>query len=121
MATRKPPAELRAVRCVADVDSSSDVSYLEQDGFEERLASYKRGQLHLVEVWLEADVALEDDVQATVRSPGVGGVESDTPEEEIVHVMCDEWKVLRASLKRMGVATEQLPLEVDREWIEWRM
>ncbi|KKK92191.1 hypothetical protein LCGC14_2705370, partial [marine sediment metagenome] len=30
------------------------------------------------------------------------------------------WAALRAVLKTVGVATEQLPLEADRKWIEWR-
>jgi hypothetical protein len=112
--------ELRAVRVVRDEDTETDASYLEQEGFKSRLASYRRGQLHFYEMWIEADVAVEEGVQALVRSTGVGGIESDTTEEELDELITEDWRTLRAALKTMGVPTEQLPLEVDRAWIEWR-
>jgi len=110
--------ELRAVRVVRDQDTNVDVSYMREEGFKERLASYKRGQLHFYEMWIEADVAVEEGVQALVRSTGVGGIESDTTEEELDELITEDWRGLRAALKTMGVPTEQLPLEVSREWIE---
>lgn len=120
MAARKPPVELSGVRVVRDLDEDADVSYLEQDGFEERLADYQSGRLHLVELWVEANVLLQEGVEALVRSPGVGGIESDTTEEELDALISEEWTSLRGALKRMGVSTEQLPLEVEPEWVEWR-
>lgn len=118
---RKPQVALRAVRVVRDEDTNVDVSYMREEGFKERLASYKRGQLHFYEMWIEADVAVEEGVQALVRSTGVAGIESDTTEEELDDLITEDWRTLRAALKTMGVPTEQLPLEVDRAWIEWRM
>jgi hypothetical protein len=112
--------ELRAVRVVRDEDGDADVSYLEQEGFEDRLADYKRGRLHFVELWIEADVDMAEGVRAVVASTGIGGIESDTTEEEFDALIAEEWRTLRAALKTMGVPTEQLPLEVDPGWIEWR-
>jgi hypothetical protein len=110
--------ELRAVRVARDIDPDADASYLEQEGFKSRLAEYRRGKLHFYEMWIEADVAIEEGVQAIVRSTGVGGIESDTTEEELNALITEDWRGLRAALKTMGVPTEQLPLEVDRAWIE---
>lgn len=115
---RKPPVELRAVRVVRDEDGDADASYLEQEGFEDRLDEFKRGRLHFVELWIEADVSLAEGVQAVVTSTGISGIESDTTEEELDALIVEEWRALRGALKTVGVSTEQLPLEVDRAWIE---
>ncbi len=113
--------ELRAVRVARDIDPDADASYLEQEDFKGRLAEYRRGKLHFYEMWIEADVVVEEGATAIVRSTGVGGIESDTTEEELDALIAEDWRGLRAALKTMGVPTEQLPLEVDRAWIEWRM
>ena len=118
---RKPAVALQAVRVVRDLDADVDVSYMHEDGFEDRLASYKRGQLHFYELWVEADVTIDEGVQALVTSSGVGGIESDTDEEDLDALIVEEWRALRAALKKMGVRTEELPLDVQAEWIEWRM
>ena len=60
-------------------------------------------------------------VQALVTRSGVGGIESDTDEEDLDALIVEEWRALRAALKKMGVRTEELPLDVQAEWIEWRM
>ena len=112
--------ELRAVRVVRDEDGDADVSYLSQEGFEDRLDEFKRGRLHFVELWIEADVDIAEGVQAVVTSNGIGGIESDTTEEELDALIVEEWCSLRTALKTVGVPTDQLPLEVDPGWIEWR-
>ena len=116
----RSPAELRAVRVVRDEDTETDASYLKQDGFEDRLSEYKRGRLHFMEMWIEADVVVGEGVEAIVTSSGVSGIESDTTDEELDALIVEDWCELRSALKTMGVSTEQLPLEVDRAWIEWR-
>lgn len=116
---RKPPAELRGVRVIVENDPDPDVSYLEQEGFEDRRAAYKRGELGFLGVRVEADVFIKDTEQMLV-SPGLEGIESDLAEGELDQIIGEEWTALRAVLKTVGVATEQLPLEASREWIEWR-
>ena len=116
---RKPPAELRGVRVIVKDDPDPDVLYLEQEGFDERRTAYKRGELGFLIVRIEADVFIKDTEQ-TLVSPGLGGIESDLSEEELDGIISEEWTALRVVLKAVGVATEQLPLEADRKWIEWR-
>lgn len=118
-AVRKPPAELRGVRVIVEDDPDPDVSYLEQDGFEERRAAYKRGELGFLIVRIETDVFIEDTEQVLV-SPGLGGIESDLAEGELDQIIGEEWAALRTVLKTIGVSTAQLPLEADHKWIEWR-
>jgi hypothetical protein len=116
---RRPPAELRALRVVVKEDLDPDVSYLEQEEFEERLAEYRRGEFGFVVVRAEAEVIIGGTDQI-LTSPGLAGIENDAPPEEIEQIAAEEWAALRDVLKAVGVSTEQLPLELDREWIEWR-
>jgi hypothetical protein len=111
---------LAAVCVVRDADENPDVSYLEQPEFRGRLAEYRRGKLRFYEMRIEADVELEDGVHAFVHSSGVAGIESDTTEEELDDLIVEEWRALRTALKTVGVPTEELPLNVPSEWIEWR-
>lgn len=116
---RRPPAELQSVRVIFEEDPDPDVSYLEQDEFEERLGAFKRGEFNFVGVRVEAEVLIAETVQL-LTSPGLAGIESDTDEEGLDQMIGDEWSALRAVLKTVGVPTEKLPLAVDRAWIEWR-
>ena len=114
--TRK--VELRGIRVIFEEDLDPDVSYLEQDEFEDRLAAYKKGKFNLVGVRVEAEVLIAETTQ-TLSSPGLGGIESDSEQEYLDEIIAEEWKALRAVLKTVGVSTEELPLEVDRAWITW--
>lgn len=55
-----------------------------------------------------------------IYSPGLGGIESDTDEEELYRMASEEWIALREALIEIGVPTSQLPLDAGRGWIEWR-
>lgn len=112
---KRLPAELRAVTVDRDLDGAPDASYLEQEGFEARLASYRRGQLQLLEVHLDAEVQIAETTQV-LRSPGVGGIESDVTKEELEPLLQEEWEALRRVLKAVGVPTAELPLNFDPEW-----
>jgi hypothetical protein len=129
---RRPPAELRSVRIVFKTDSEPDTSYLfEQDDqgdqsdqgdqgeFADRRAAYERGEWSLIGCCAEAEVVIEEIVQ-TLTSGGLYGIESDSEQEYLDEIIAGEWIALRNVLKTVGVSTDQLPLEVDPEWIEWR-
>jgi hypothetical protein len=118
---RRPPAELQAVRVIFEPDPEPDTSYLEQDEFADRRAEHEQGEWHLVGCRAEAEVVIapETTVQ-TLRSGGLYGIESDSEQEYLDEVVHGEWSRLRDVLKTVGVPTDQLPLEVDRSWVEWR-
>ena len=67
----------------------------------------------------EADVVIGGVVQ-TLTSGGLWGIESDSGEEYIEEVAGEEYSELRKILTEVGVPTAQLPLEIEREQIEWR-
>lgn len=118
-APRRPPVELCALRVVVEEDPDPDVSYLDQEDFEERKNAYERGEFGFVGVRAEADVVLAETTQ-TLVSPGLWGIEDDSGLDEIERVAQEEWSVLRDVLKDVGIPTDKLPLEIDRERFEWR-
>lgn len=67
----------------------------------------------------EAEVIIEG-VEQTLTSGGMWGIEDDAEDEYLDQIIEQEWETLRVVLKTVGVPTDQLPLEVSREWIEWR-
>jgi hypothetical protein len=103
------------VRVVFKPDLNPDVHYLNADG----LAAYERGEFDFMCAHAEAEVVIEG-VPQTLTSAGIAGIESDAEDEYLDEVIDGEWGALRAVLKTVGVSTEQLPLAVDRAWIEWR-
>lgn len=116
---RRPAVELRALRVVVEEDPDPDVTYLAQEDLAERQAAYERDEFALVVVRVEAEVVIAE-VAQTLTSAGLAGVESDLDEGELDQIVAEEWSALRGVLKAVGVPTDQLPLEADREWIEWR-
>ena len=96
-APRRQPAELRSVRVVFEPDSEQ---------------GYMRAHA-------EAEVVIEG-VEQTLTSGGMWGIEDDAEDEYLDEIIDGEWSALRTVLKTVGVSTEQLPLTVEREWIEWR-
>lgn len=104
-ATRKPRAELRAIRVIFEPDTDA------QEG--------GAGKFDFMCAYAEADVIIEE-IEQTLTSGGLRGIEDDAEDEYLDEIIDGEWGALRAVLKQVGVSTEQLPLAVDREWIEWR-
>jgi len=107
------------VRVVVEPDPDPDATYLEQRELSERRASYRRGEFGLLRVRAEAQILIEGTVQ-TLTSPGLSGLESDLDEQDVAQVAGEEWTALRDVLKAVGVPTKQLPLAVERGWIERR-
>jgi hypothetical protein len=120
---KKLPPELRSIRIGFEPDPFVDettTAYLRQEGFEDRLAAYEKDEFDFVYARAEAEVVIEEIMQV-LTSAGLYGIESDTDEEALSQIVSDEWIALRKVLTAVGVPTEQLPLEVDRTWVEWRM
>jgi len=110
---------LRAVRVIFEPDQNPDASYLHQEEFGERRVSYENAEFDFVTLRVEASVLIEGTEQ-TLTSPGVPGIESDSEEDILDELISGEWTTLRGVLKKVGVPTDKLPLEVEREWVEWR-
>ena len=104
-------------RIVVVCDADPDPSYLEQEGWEDRLAQYRNGDFEFVGVYLEADVHVPVfDGTITMltkeRSCGLWGIESDSGEDYFRSVACDEYHEFAAMLAAMNCG---LPVNLDSE------
>jgi hypothetical protein len=87
-------------------DDCPDTSYLEQEGFEDRLEQYRQGDFDYVGV--RAVVALPipfgtDQILTKVKSPGLWGIESDSGEDYFDSVFQEESNILADMLTELGV------------------
>ncbi len=100
---KKKTPEIREVRIVTRFDDDPDTSYLEQEGFEDRLEEYRRGDFAFIGLWTEADVIIEGIIQ-TLSSGGLWGIESDSQRSYVDEVAKEELSQLRDVLEGIGVS-----------------
>jgi hypothetical protein len=100
---------------VETYDSDPDVSYLEQDCFNnpkdgeenaghKRIAAFKRGDWHMIGIRAKATIIIRRKFGAThyeLESPCVWGIESDSGEEYLKSVFEEECDVLRADIEAL--------------------
>ncbi len=83
-----------------------DTSYLEQEGWEERLAEYRRGDFDFVGVRAVVELRIpygQDFILHTVESPGLWGIESDSGDDYFRLVFTEESDILADMLAELGV------------------
>lgn len=88
-------------------ETSPDASYLEQEGFEDRLAEYRRGDFHFVGVRAAIELQIPNRNQGyyiqRLESPGLWGIESDSGEDYFNEVFIEEKAILADMLEELGV------------------
>jgi hypothetical protein len=90
-------------------DDCPDTSYLEQDGFEDRLEQYRRGQFDVVGVRAVVEVPIpygKDRILTRIESPGLWGIESDSGEDYLQSVFEEESAILADMLTELGVKVQ---------------
>ena len=87
-------------------DESPDTSYLEQEGFEDRLAEYQRGEFGFLGVRAVVIVPIphgRDVIDHKFESPGLWGIESDSEQSYLEEVFEEEKGVLKDLLQELNV------------------
>lgn len=92
-------------------DSDPDTSYLEQEGFEDRLEQYRNGSFAFIGIWAEAEVTTGNVVQ-TIRSGGLWGTEDDSEESYLKEIEGEEIAALRAELYSLGFSKRAISTAV---------
>lgn len=90
----------------------SDPSYLEQEGFEERLQQYQDGLFAYIGIYAEADVTTGSVVQ-TLRSGGLWGIEDDSDAAYLKEIEGEELAALRAELYQFGFSKRAVAKAVE--------
>lgn len=91
-----------AIRIVWESDPIGDASYLEQEGFEDRLADYQAGRFWHVCCHAKVDVIVAGTVQ-TLRSGGLHGIESDSDQQHLEGIAAEERASLVGILAELGI------------------
>lgn len=115
---RRSKIKLEEIHVLVLPDDDPDTSFLEQEGFEDRLAQYQNGDFTFVGIRVEAEVDIDGTTQ-TITSPGIWGVESDSEESHLKEMADEEWTQLREILLTIGVPSKQIPQKLNQR-LEWR-
>lgn len=93
-------------------DPNHDASWLEQEGWEDRLAAYRSGEFGFVGVRLAADVVLRRegrvDETITITTPGLWSIESDSGDVYFRESAADGLDMLADDLVALGFSDEQI-------------
>ena len=103
MAATERTVEVEFVRDIVP-DELPDASYLEQEGWEDRLEAYQAGEFGFVGIQAVAKIRIpygKDWILNEVRSPGLWGIEDDSGEDYFESVYEEELNVLRDMLKSL--------------------
>lgn len=87
-------------------DDCPDASYLEQEGFADRLEQYRQGAFGFVGVRAAIELPIpygKDRILARIESPGLWGIESDSGEDYFDSVFQEEIAILADMLAELGV------------------
>jgi hypothetical protein len=87
-------------------DACPDASYLEQEGFEDRLERYRQGDFEYVGVRAAVELPIpygKDRILTRIESPGLWGIESDSGEDYLDSVFQEESNILADMLTELGV------------------
>jgi hypothetical protein len=87
-------------------DDCPDGSYLEQEGFEDRLQQYRQGYFDYVGVRAAVELPIpfgKDRILTRIESPGLWGIESDSGEDYLQSVFQEESAILADMLTELGV------------------
>ena len=81
-------------------------SYLEQEGFADRLEQYRQGAFDFVGVRAAVELPIpfgKDRILTRIESPGLWGIESDSGEDYLDSVFQEESAILADMLAELGV------------------
>jgi hypothetical protein len=93
-------------------DQDPDPSYLEQEGFEDRLAQYKNGDFYFIGIRAKATLEILGTIQ-TIRTPGLWGIEDDSGEDYLESVANEEKENLKDILIQMGFLPEYVNEQIQ--------
>lgn len=99
--------KLESIKIKRIPDSDADTSYLEQEGFKERLQQYTDGQFGFIGITAEAEVSYDIGNGTrrleTLTSSGLWGIEDDSDAAYLRSIEKEELADLRAHCERFGV------------------
>lgn len=96
------------------VDSDPDTSYLEQEGFEDRLAEFRNDEFAFIGIMAEAELRIPQGSEPypaiiqTITSGGLWGIESDSDKAYLAGIEQEQLAELRDQLKALGFSARAI-------------
>jgi hypothetical protein len=87
-------------------DDCPDPSYLEQEGFEDRLSEYQHGEFGFIGIRAAVELKIpygKGHILQKIESPGLWGIESDSGDDYLKSVFQEESEILADMLKELEV------------------
>ena len=104
--------QIIAIKVERMADYDADVSYLEQEGFEDRLRQYRNGQFGFMGIGAKAEIVI-DGVCQTITSGGLWGIEDDSDEAYLATIESDEITGLTNQLCSLGFSPKAITKALD--------
>ena len=92
-------------------DESPDTSYLEQEGFEERLAAYRNGDFGFIGVRASVEIRVphgRSSIMQRIVSPGLWGIEDDSGTDYLESVFQEEVGILKSMLEELNCRVDNV-------------
>jgi hypothetical protein len=95
-------------------DECPDTSYLEQEGWEDRLTAYRRDEFGFIGVRAIVELKIPSKQGGywntqKISSPGLWGIETDSGEDYFDEVFREECEQLAEMLEQMGMVVADMP------------
>jgi hypothetical protein len=92
--------------CRVVPDDCHDTSYLNQEGFEDRLEQYRQGDFDYAGIRAAVELPIpygKDQILIKIESPGLWDIESDSGEDYFNSIFKEESDILADMLAELGV------------------
>lgn len=103
-------------------DEQPDSSFLEQEGWEDRLLAFTRGDFSFVGIRAVAEIRIPYGhgwITQTIESPGLWGIEDDSGETYFESVYVEELGQLQDMLEELGVQDPEGLMADEIKRTEW--
>lgn len=95
-------------------DHDPDVSYLEQEGFEDRLEALNNGVFGFIGIRAQAEIVVNDAIVQTIRSGGLWGIESDSDVDYFKQIEEEEMSALTRELSAIGFSERAIKTALNQ-------
>src|SRR5271157_2617685 len=105
------PVLLSTIEMQVIPDESPDTSYLEQEGFEDRLTEYRARSFGFVGVRASVEISIPHgrcSIVQRITSPGLWGIEDDSGTEYLESVFNEEVEILKSMLEELNCRVDNV-------------
>lgn len=112
--SNKKELSVQQIKIKKIYDEHPDWSYLEQEGFEDRLKEFQNDNLYFIGIRAETNLYIPKGNNTCqimkINSGGLWSIEFDTPEEDLQDIIQHELSDILDTLSMFGINTNNIPV-----------